>query len=114
MSKWGQAPPSGTPPLVRDVGGASPPHEIRTPPPRFRGDPGSGASLRVWELGQVTAGRRTHTPGEAESYGDLAASPSDGQRDDEAAADGGRRGRPARPGAGRPRPVTQPVGGRPP
>ena len=42
----GAGPPFRNPPSVRDAGGAAPPHEIRTPPPRFRGDPGSGASLR--------------------------------------------------------------------
>jgi hypothetical protein len=40
-------PPSRTPLFVRDAWGAIPPQEIRTPPPRFPGDPGFGASLRA-------------------------------------------------------------------
>src|SRR6266508_2143921 len=61
------------PSLVRDVGGASPPPEIRTPghprrsqeggAPRFRGDPGSGASLRVWLRVWRSPGLATHTLG---------------------------------------------------
>jgi FAD:protein FMN transferase len=46
LVQGGAGPPFRNPPSASDVGGASPPHEIRTPPPRFRGDPGSGASLR--------------------------------------------------------------------
>src|SRR2546421_4363617 len=44
-------PPSGTPLLFRDVGGAF------------------GASLRVWNRGLVISGRRTHTQGGAHAYG---------------------------------------------
>ena len=77
----GAGPPFQNPPSVRDVRGASPPYEIRTPgypqrseeggAPRFRGDPGSGASLRVWMRRPAISGRRTHTPGGAESYDHL-------------------------------------------
>ena len=67
----GAGPPFQNPPSARDVRGASPPHEIRTPPPRFRGDPGCGASLRVWMRRLAISGRGTHTPGGAESHDHL-------------------------------------------
>src|SRR5215472_5222715 len=65
----GARPPFRSPPSVRDVRGAFPPHEIRTPPPRFPGDPGCGASLRVGADVWAIAGRRTHTRGRADASG---------------------------------------------
>src|SRR5213082_1637730 len=46
----GAGPPSGTPPLVGDVGGAF------------------GASLRAWMQGRAIPGRRTRTPGRSPCF----------------------------------------------
>src|SRR5215467_5047908 len=85
LEQVGAGPPFENSLSVRDVGGAIPPHEIRTPgyperseeggAPRFRGDPGPGASIRAWSHRPAISGRRTPTRRETHVYGHLSCLP---------------------------------------
>src|SRR5436305_12510119 len=60
-----RSPRSGPAALLSGRGGRAPPHEIRTPPPRFRGDPGVVACS---ERPQATF-RTATTPGSGQGRG---------------------------------------------